>query len=146
MRLKYQTVVAASPEEVFHYVTGYPVDRPVKGEELQEKYGVFLPGEGPALTFREDIGGDVTWDCLFEPPGRRIMRTVDSSWSDRIDSFVATPQGTLWQITWEVKARGIKALIKWLAFQFSGKGSVERRLVIPVLSRLYDSTHSTDVP
>ena len=139
VRLHYETVVAASPDKVFQQVTGYPVTGGVRGEDLQDKYGKYLYGEGPSLTFQEAIGGGVTWECHFEPPTCRIMRTVDSSWSDRIDQFFATPQGTLWQITWEVKAAGSEALVKWLIFHLFDKRNVRRKLVEPVLRALYDS-------
>ena len=141
--LKYQTSVAASPEELFELVTGYPIDGQVRGEDLQDKYGEFLSGEGPSFTFRQNIGGGVTWECWFDPPSRRIMRALDSSWSDRIDHFVPTPQGTLWLITWEVKARGAAVLTKWLAFNLFGKRTVGRKVVRPVLRDLYRSKQNS---
>ena len=142
LRLKYQTIVAASPEKVFQKVTGYPVSGQVRGEELQDQYGKYLSGEGPSLTFREDIGGGVTWECLFEPPNWRTMRAVDSTWSDRIDQFVATPQGTLWEITWEVKAGTVTALTKWLAYHLVTKRNIWRKMVEPVLCELYESSRA----
>ena len=142
LRLKYETIVAASPEKLFHAVTRYPVDGPVRGEELQDKYGEYLSGEGPSLTFREAIGGGVTWECLFEPPHWRTMRTVDSTWSDRIDRFIATPQGTLWEITWEVKAGTGTTLTKWLAYHLFTKRSIGRRMIEPVLRDLYGSSRA----
>jgi len=144
LRLKYQTMVAASPEKVFQKVTGYPVTGQVKGEELQEKYGKYLSGEGPSLTFLEPIGGGVTWECLFEPPIRRTMRTVDSTWSDRIDEFFNTPQGTLWEITWEVKATGRTTLTKWLAYHLFTKRNIWRKMVEPILHDLYESSRASD--
>ncbi len=144
LHLKIQTIVAASPEEVFQKATGYPVTGEIGGEELQDKYGKYLSNNGPWLTFREDIGGGVTWDCLFEPPSRRTMRTVDSTWSDRIDQFIATPQGTLWEITWEVKAVGILALTKWLAYHLFAKRTIRRRTVEPVLRDIYESSRAPD--
>ncbi len=146
MRLKYQTIVSASPEKVFQKVTGYPVTGEIRGEELQDKYGDYLSGEGPSLTFREAIGGGITWECLFEPPSLRIMRTVDSTWSDRIDQFVATPQGTLWVITWEVKtgARPATTLTKWLTYHLYTKRNIWRRMVEPVLREIYESSRAPD--
>ena len=72
------------------------------------------------------------------------MRTVDSTWSDRIDQFVATPQGTLWEITWEVKAgaRPATALTKWLTFHLFTKRNIWRRMVEPVLRDLYESSRA----
>ena len=143
-RLKYQTIVAAPPEMVFQKVTGYPATGQIGGEELQDKYGKYLSGEGPSLTFREDVGGGVTWECFFEPPNRRTMRTVDSTWSDRIDQFIATPQGTLWEITWEVKAGAATTLTKWLAYHLFTKRSIGRRMIQPVLRDIYESSRAPD--
>ncbi len=144
LRLKYQTIVAASPENVFHQVTGYPVTGQVGGEELQDKYGKYLSGEAPSLTFLEDIGGGVTWECLFEPPNWRTMRTVDSTWSDRIDQFFATPQGTLWVITWEVKAGTATTITKWLAYHLFTKRTIGRRVIEPVLRDIYESSRAPE--
>jgi hypothetical protein len=72
------------------------------------------------------------------------MRTVDSTWSDRIDQFIATPQGTLWEITWEVKAVGILALTKWLAYHLFAKRTIRRRTVEPVLRDIYESSRAPD--
>ena len=143
LRLKYQAIVSASPEVVFQKVTGYPLTGQVRGEELEGKYGKYLSGEGPTLTFREDIGGGVTWECFFEPPIRRTMRTVDSSWSDRTDEFFTVPQGTLWEITWEVKAGTITSLTKWLAYHLVTKRTIWRRTVEPVLRDLYESSRAS---
>lgn len=144
LRLKYQTVVAASPEKVFEALTGYPVNGQVSGEELQNKYGKYLSGEGPSLTFREDIGGGVTWDCLFEPPMRRTMRTVDSTWSDRIDEFFILPEGTLWEITWDVKAGTVTTLTKWITYHLLTKRTIWRRMIEPVLRDIYESNRALD--
>ncbi len=144
LRLKYQTIVAASPEKVFEALTGYPVNGQVSGEELQNKYGKYLSGEGPSLTFREDIGGGVTWDCLFEPPMRRTMRTVDSTWSDRIDEFFILPEGTLWEITWDVKAGTVTTLTKWITYHLLTKRTIWRRMIEPVLRDIYESNRALD--
>ncbi len=144
LRLKYQIVVAASPEKVFEALTGYPVNGQVSGEELQNKYGKYLSGEGPSLTFREDIGGGVTWDCLFEPPMRRTMRTVDSTWSDRIDEFFILPEGTLWEITWDVKAGTVTTLTKWITYHLLTKRTIWRRMIEPVLRDIYESNRALD--
>ena len=140
LHLKIQAIVAASPEEVFQKVTGYPVIGEIGGEELQDKYGKYLSNNGPWLTFREDIGGGVTWDCLFEPPSRRTMRTVDSSWSDRIDEFFVIPEGTMWEITWDVKASIVTTLTKWLAYHIFTKRTIWRKTVEPALRSLYESS------
>ncbi len=144
LRLKYQTFIAASPEKVFQAATGYPVTGQVRGEELQDKYGKYLSGEGSSLTFREDVGGGITWECLFDPPNWRTMRTVDSTWSDRIDQFIPTPRGTLWLITWEVKAGGGTTLTKWLAFHLHTKRTIRRRTIEPVLRDLYESSRAPE--
>ena len=96
------------------------------------------------MTFREDIGGGVTWECFFEPPTRRTMRTVDSTWSDRTDQFIATLQGTLWEITWEVKAGAATTLTKWLAYHIFTKRTIRRRTVEPVLREIYESSRPPD--
>jgi hypothetical protein len=72
------------------------------------------------------------------------MRTVDSTWSDRIDQFIATPQGTLWEITWEVKAGAATTLTKWLAYHLFTKRSIGRRMIEPVLRDIYESSRAPD--
>ncbi len=96
------------------------------------------------MTFREDIGGGVTWDCLFEPPMRRTMRTVDSTWSDRIDEFFILPEGTLWEITWDVKAGTVTTLTKWITYHLLTKRTIWRRMIEPVLRDIYESNRALD--
>ncbi len=139
LHLKYRTIVPTTPEKVFEAVTGYPLSGEIRGEELEDKYGKYLSRDGPWLSFREDIGGGVTWACLFEPPNRRTMRTVDSTWSDRIDEFFVIPEGTMWEITWDVKASIVTTLTKWLAYHIFTKRTIWRKTVEPALRSLYES-------
>ena len=82
--LKIRTQIPATPAQVFEYVTTFSSDGQVNQQALENKYGRLLEQEGNTYTFLESTGG-VTWRCTFEPPGHRAMRTVGSTWSDRLD-------------------------------------------------------------
>ena len=133
-RLRVKTLVPGSPDQVYEHVTAFSTSGQVDDNVLETKYGKLLERQGNTLMFLEDIGGGVKWQCTFEPPNQRIMRALDSTWSDRIDQFEPTDGGTLWTITWELKAHGLPAYTKWLAFHLKDKRHVYQRLVLPVVS------------
>ncbi len=131
--LKIRTQIPATPPQVFEYVTAFSSDGQVNQQALENKYGRLLEQEGHTYTFLESIGGGITWRCTFEPPSHRAMRTVGSTWSDRLDWFEPAPGGTTWSVAWEPKASGKAVYIKWLFFHLWDKRRVRTRLIIPVL-------------
>lgn len=133
-KLRVRALVPGSPDRVYEHVTGFPVSGQVDDNTLEARYGRLLQRDNNELTFWEDVGGGVTWKCIFEPPNRRTMRAVDSSWSDRIDQFAPSGNSTLWTITWELKAQGLASYTQWLAFQLREKKRVYLGVVGPVVS------------
>ncbi len=131
--LKIRTQIPATPPQVFEYVTAFSSDGQVNQQALENKYGRLLEQEGNTYTFLESIGGGITWRITFEPPNHRAMRTVGSTWSDRLDWFEPAPGGTTWSVAWEPKASGKAVYIKWLFFHLWDKRRVRTRLIIPVL-------------
>ena len=129
--------VPAAPAQVYEYVTTFPAEGQINRQALEQKYGRLLAQEGSTFTFLEDIGGGITWQCTFEPPSRRVMRAVDSTWSDRLDWFEPAAGGTSWAIAWELKASGIAGYIKWVFFHLWDKRSVRSRLIAPVLMHFH---------
>ncbi len=130
--LKIRTQIPATPPQVFEYVTAFPPDGQVNQQALENKYGRLLEQEGNTYTFLESIGGGMTWRCTFEPPSHRAMRTVGSTWSDRLDWFEPAPEGTTWTVAWEPKVSGNAVYIKWLFFHLWDKRRVRTRLITPV--------------
>jgi len=139
-RVTVSALVPASPERVYEHVTGFPASGPANASALEARYGKLREREHNRFTFLEDIGGGVTWQCAFDPPNQRIMRAVDSTWSDRIDQFAPVPGGTRWTITWELKARGLPACTKWLVFHLWDKQRVRRRIVLPVVRSFQETS------
>ena len=133
-RPKIIALVPGSIEQVYQHVTAFPAEGAADRTALESQYGKLLEASGNDYTFREDIGGGVTWHCRFDPPTQRRMRTVDSTWSDRTDRFDAAEGGTLWTISWEQKAQGLAAYSSWLVFQIKDKRRVYRQMVLPVVS------------
>jgi hypothetical protein len=137
--LKLSSFVPAEPVLVFEYVTAFPPDGEIPWPALEQKYGRFLRREGDTFNFLEDIGGGIQWQCVFDPPRQREMRAVDSTWSDRIDSFEDMEGGTLWTITWQLKARGPAVLTQWLAFQLKVRRQVLANVIGPVVRHFRES-------
>jgi hypothetical protein len=119
-------------------VTSYPVGGQANVEALESRYGKLLEREGSTLTFLEDVGDGLTWQCVFDPPNQRVMRAVDSTWSDRTDRFEAADGGTLWTITWDMKASGIKVYTRWLTFLLRDRRLIYRRVVSPVVAHFQE--------
>jgi hypothetical protein len=61
------------------------------------------------------------------------MLAIDSTWSDRIDSFEEIVGGTRWTITWRLKTRGPAVLTQWLAFQLKVRRRVRASMIEPVI-------------
>ena len=132
--------VPGSPAEVYEFVTGYPVSGEPGAAVLEEKYGKLLRRGADTFTFLEDLGAGVQWECSFDPPRSRSMRALQSGWSDRYDNFEPQTGGTLWTVTWELKARGISSLIQRLTFILLTRRRFSDRVAAPVI------THFTPAP
>lgn len=132
-KIKFQALVPGNIDQVYEYVTAFPVNGAADEEALENKHGRLLERAGNTFTFQENTGGRIRWQCAFEPPRLRTMRALDASWSDRIDQFEPAPGGTVWTITWELKGRGLTAFTQWLGFQFKDKQRVYGIIVLPVL-------------
>jgi hypothetical protein len=132
-RIKFQTLVPANIDQVYEYVTAFPVSGEADEKALENKHGRLLERDGNTFTFQESAESGVRWQCTFEPPKLRTMRALDSSWSDRIDQFEPAQGGTVWTITWQLKGRGLAAYTQWLGFQFKEKQRVYGMMVLPVL-------------
>ena len=142
-RLRVKTLVPGKLEQVYEHVTGFPVSAPVDGPALEGQYGKLLDRDGNILTFFEDVGDGLTWQCVFDPPNQRVMRAVDSNWSDRTDRFEDASGGTLWTITWELKARGIKVYTQWLTFLLRDKRLIRQRVVAPVVAHFQQQSSNS---
>ncbi len=132
--LRISNLVPGDPEQVFRYVTAFPQDGEFDQKTMEEKYGQLLERSGNKFTFLENIGGGIKWECTFDPPNLRVMRAVDSTWSDRFDVFEPTEDGTLWTITWELKVTGLAVITQWLGFHLRAKSQVRDKMVTPVVS------------
>jgi hypothetical protein len=132
-RLRVRTLVPGRLEQVYEHVTLFPVEGQVDVGAMESQYGKLLEREKNTLTFLENVGDGLKWRCVFDPPDQRTMHALDSSWSDRIDRFEAANGGTLWTITWELKAGGIKRYTQWLTFLLREKRRIYQRVVSPVI-------------
>ena len=137
--LEVSSFIPGKPDQVFEYVTAFPLDGEVDLPAMEQKYGSFLEREGNTFKFLEDLGGGINWECIFDPPRQRVMKAIDSTWSDRIDRFEDVEGGTLWTITWNLKSTGPSVFIQWLVFHLKAKGQVRARVIQPVISHFTES-------
>lgn len=133
--LRIEAYVPASPAQVFSYVTAFPAGSEPDRRRLEEKYGRLLAQEGNCYTFQDNTAAANRWRCRFDPPHCRVMQALESTWSDRTDTFAALRNGTRWTLTWELKERGSPALLRWLLFRFKDRRQIYRRMVQPVLDQ-----------
>ncbi len=133
--LQIEAYVPGSPAQVFSYVTAFPAVGEPDHRLLEEKYGRLLAQEGNCYTFQDTTEAANRWRCHFDPPHRRVMQALESTWSDRTDTFEASGNGTRWTLTWELKARGSPTLFRWLLFRFKDRQQIYRGLVQPVLEQ-----------
>jgi hypothetical protein len=131
--LKINSLIPGELVPVFEYVTAFHTNGEVDLAAMERKYGRFLHREGGTYNFLEDIGGGIHWQCAFDPPRQRVMLAIDSTWSDRIDSFEEIVGGTRWTITWRLKTRGPAVLTQWLAFQLKVRRRVRASMIEPVI-------------
>ena len=129
----FQVQVPASPEQVFEYITRFPVSGRPSRRTLEDRYGRLLEQDGNDYTFQDDTNEELRWRCTFDPPRQRVMRILESNWADRIDFFEPSEDGTIWTIVWELKTQGIRSYTQWLTFQLTGKRRTYEQVVAPVL-------------
>ena len=132
--MQVEAYVPARPEQVFVYVTGFPVSGEPDLAVLEAKYGRLLAQEGDGYIFIDNTPSANRWRCTFTPPRERVMAAVQSTWSDRTDTFAAEGEGTRWTLTWQPQARGLPALIKGLVFRLRGRRQVYARIIQPALA------------
>ena len=143
--IRFRVQVPASPERVFEHVTGFPASGAPSRRTLESKYGTLVGQDGQDYTFLDASDEDVRWRCTFDPPRHCAMRSLESTWADRLDWFEPSGDGTIWTVAWETKTRGIRSLIQWLIFQKTGKRQTYDQIVAPVL-RHFAPTPATDAP
>ena len=131
--IRFQTVVPGTPEQVYEYVTSFPVSGRYNQRSLEESYGKLIEQQGDTYTFQDDTEDQVKWVCTFDPPRQRTMRAQESKWADRVDWFEPYSDGTLWTAAWEPKTAGIQAYIQWLGFKLRGKKQLYQNAVAPVV-------------
>lgn len=144
--IQLKTIVPASPEAVYEYVTAYAITGRTGRRALEEKYGRLVGRDGDTYSFQDTASKDkpnapkddspegVIWRCTFDPPNRRIMEALDPKWADRTDWFEPWDEGTLWTIVWVGKSRGFRTLAQWLLFQVKGKRQATAGVVRPVVA------------
>ena len=125
--------VPADAGSVFSHVTGFPVQGAPDLRLLQDKYGTLEVQEGQRYTFRENSEAATLWLYTFEPPHRRLAQDVETNWSDRIDTFEAADEGTIWTITWQPKAKGAPFLLRWLFFRWQDRKKLYDQMMKPVV-------------
>ena len=130
--IRITTLVTASQDALYEYVTAFPARGEPNISALERKYGAYRGRKGYIYTFHEDDEG-ATWQCTFRPPEQRVMRTFDSTWSNRADYFEEAEGGTLWTIVWEPKGRIMSSFTQWLAFQLKHRKQVNSLIILPVL-------------
>ena len=135
----FQVQVPASPEQVFEYVTRFPVTGRPSRSVLEDRYGRLLEQDGQDYTFQDDANEELRWRCTFDPPRQRAMRLPETNWADRLDWFEPSDLGTVWTILWELKTTGMRSYTQWLTFQLTGKRRTYHQLVAPVLQHFGQS-------
>ena len=131
--MQIQAYIPAPPEQVFTYVTAFPVHGAPDLAALESKYGRLISQDGNDYIFQDETPSANHWRCAFDPPRQRIMAAVQSTWSDRTDTFDPDGDGTLWTLTWQPQATGLPALVKSLAFRLRGRRQVYARIIQPAL-------------
>ena len=140
--IKVATLVPGSRKALYEYVTAFPVRGEPSILALERKYGSFRGRKGYSYTFHEAEAG-ATWQCVFQPPNQRVMRTFDSTWSNRTDYFEEAEGGTRWTILWEPKGRIMSGFTQWLAFHLKHRREVRNLIILPVLQHFQDGGAAT---
>ena len=125
--------VPADAGSVFAHVTGYPSQGTPDVRLLQDRYGVMEAQEGMTFTFRDNTEAASRWLYTFNPPHMRHAEDLDTNWSDRIDTFEPSGEGTIWTITWVPKSKGAPFLIRWLFFRWQDRQRLYDQMMQPVV-------------
>ena len=128
------SVIPAPPAEVYQHVTGFPISGRLDINLIDKQYGTLVDSSGQQYTFKDHSPAEVIWKCDVSPPNYRRLVALDSSWSDRIDTFVKAGNYTLWRIDWMPKRQGKAVYTQWLMFQLKVKRDAYRNIIMPVLS------------
>ena len=131
--LRVRNLISGDQPAVYEYVTAFPTQGEPDTKAMEQKYGQFLGRENNTYTFLENIGGGLKWECVFDPPARRIMRAPGTKWSDRTDWFEVVEGGTLWTIHWHLKSQSPAAYIQAIMFHLRAKRQVYSQAILPVL-------------
>ena len=128
--------VPVDPAQVFSHVTGYPAIGEPDPRMMEDKYGHLEERDGRVYTFQDKTPTGNRWLYTFDPPHSRIVKALDSNWSDRIDTFEAYSEGTTWSITWEPRSKGAPFLLRWLFFRWKDRQRLYQQMVEPVVEQL----------
>ena len=132
-KISISTYIPADPEQVFGQVTAFPTRGAPNSRLLEDKYGHLEEQDGRTYKFRERTEAGVLWQYTFDPPRRRSMESLNSNWSDRIDTFEPLGDGTNWTITWRPKPGGAPVLLRWLLFRLKDRKMLYAQLMQPVV-------------
>jgi len=137
------SLIPASQTAVYEHVTGFPHNGSPDLSVLDKQYGSLVSVSGQQYTFQDHTPREIIWECSVEPPHFRKLVALDSSWSDRIDTFLRNDDYTLWRIEWVPKVKGLAIYTQWLMFQFRVKRDAYKNIVMPVLSYFDDNFSDT---
>ena len=132
------SLIPAPQADVYEHVTGFPIAGSPDLSLLDKQYGSLVGVSGKQYTFRDHSPREIIWKCDISPPSFRQLIALDSSWSDRVDTFVQNGNGTVWRIEWIPKVNGLPIYTQWLMFQLRVKRDAYKNIVMPVLSYFND--------
>ena len=138
LKFSISSLIPASQTEVYQHVTGFPITGAPDLSILDKQYGSLVSVSGQQYTFQDHTPAEVIWRCDVSPPNSRKLIALDSSWSDRVDTFLKNDNATLWHIDWFPKIIGLAVYTQWLMFQLRVKRDAYRNIVMPVLSYFDD--------
>ena len=127
------TYLPTDPAQAFAHVTSFPPNGRPDTRVLEERYGVLVEQEDLAFTFADKAGSGNRWRYSFDPPHRRRVQALDSNWSDRVDTFEASGEGTIWKIAWVPPSGGAPFMLRWLFFRWKDRKMLHAQLVQPVV-------------
>ena len=133
-RLRLSVVVPAPQEQVYEYITAFGPQGPTDESAFRDKHGEPLEREGNTIVTRDgDEEEAITWRCTFNPPVRRHMEAVDSTWADRTDIFQEARSGTHWTVLFVTGRSGPVGFVQWLFFRLVTKSRIRRAIMEPVV-------------
>ena len=132
-KISISAYVPADPAAVFTHVTAFPAHGMPDRRLLRDKYGHLENEDGMVYVFRDDTEAANRWRYSFDPPARREAESLDSNWSDRIDAFDPSGDGTAWTITWQPKSQGAPFFLRWIFFRLKDRKLLYQQLMQPVV-------------